>query len=304
MTTDPGDLVIDPTCGSGTTAYVAEQWGRRWITIDTSRVPLALARERLITATYPWYSLRDALAGPAGGFQYSRHRNRRGEEDGGIVPHITSSNIANDEPPAEEVMVDRPDKDDAITRISGPFVVEATLPMPQQPADSTTTAVTHDEPGDHVARMIEVLRRSPTIALPGNRKVTLKSTRRPGRSLSLSAEAQVGLDAAGNTVSLKAAIDAAHETNTDGLPFSSRSVAILFGPADGPVSSKADRRAPSWPAPNGTNTFSPSSASLAAFYIAPRPQDCGTRPARSPYSSPTSPCRPRSAPKPYASTGA
>ena len=52
MTTDPGDLVLDPTCGSGTTAYVAEQWGRRWITIDTSRVPLALARQRLLTATF------------------------------------------------------------------------------------------------------------------------------------------------------------------------------------------------------------------------------------------------------------
>ena len=69
MTTDPGDLVLDPTCGSGTTAYVAEQWGRRWITIDTSRVPLALARQRLLTATFPYYELRDPSAGPAGGFR-------------------------------------------------------------------------------------------------------------------------------------------------------------------------------------------------------------------------------------------
>jgi adenine-specific DNA-methyltransferase len=60
MTTDPGDLVLDPTCGSGTTAYVAEQWGRRWITIDTSRVPLALARQRLLTATFPYYELKDS----------------------------------------------------------------------------------------------------------------------------------------------------------------------------------------------------------------------------------------------------
>src|SRR5271157_3145547 len=56
MTTDPGDLVLDPTCGSGTTAYVAEQWGRRWITIDTSRVALALARRRLMAARFPYYS--------------------------------------------------------------------------------------------------------------------------------------------------------------------------------------------------------------------------------------------------------
>ena len=59
MTTDPGDLVLDPTCGSGTTAYVAEQWGRRWITIDTSRVALALARARIMGARYPYYLLAD-----------------------------------------------------------------------------------------------------------------------------------------------------------------------------------------------------------------------------------------------------
>lgn len=58
MTTDPGDLVLDPTCGGGTTAFVAESWGRRWITVDVSRVPLALTRERLLTATYPWYKLK------------------------------------------------------------------------------------------------------------------------------------------------------------------------------------------------------------------------------------------------------
>src|SRR5258706_3055921 len=70
MSTDPGDLVFDPTCGSGTTAYVAEQWGRRWITCDTSRVPLALARPRLLTATYPYYELKDPKRGPAGGFAF------------------------------------------------------------------------------------------------------------------------------------------------------------------------------------------------------------------------------------------
>ena len=63
MTTDPGDLVVDPTCGSGTTAYVAEQWGRRWITIDTSRVALALARARIMGARYPYYLLADSRDG-------------------------------------------------------------------------------------------------------------------------------------------------------------------------------------------------------------------------------------------------
>ena len=63
MTTDPGDLVLDPTCGSGTTAYVAEQWGRRWITIDTSRVASALVRARVMGARYPWYLLSDSPEG-------------------------------------------------------------------------------------------------------------------------------------------------------------------------------------------------------------------------------------------------
>ena len=65
MCTDPGDLVLDPTCGSGTTAYVAEQWGRRWITIDTSRVALALARQRLMGAKFPYYLLADSDEGRA-----------------------------------------------------------------------------------------------------------------------------------------------------------------------------------------------------------------------------------------------
>jgi len=63
MTTDPGDLVLDPTCGSGTTAYVAEQWGRRWITIDTSRIALNIAKTRLMTATFPFYTLYQSEEG-------------------------------------------------------------------------------------------------------------------------------------------------------------------------------------------------------------------------------------------------
>ncbi len=130
MTTDPGDLVLDPTCGSGTTAYVAEQWGRRWITVDVSRVPLALARQRLLTATFPYYQLKDEARGPAGGFVYKRKQNNKGEEVGGIVPHVTLKSIANNEPPDEEVLVDRPEVVSSITRVTGPFCVEATIPAP------------------------------------------------------------------------------------------------------------------------------------------------------------------------------
>jgi len=103
MTTDPGDLVLDPTCGSGTTAYVAEQWGRRWITIDTSRVALALARARIMGARYPWYLLADSREGqikegevtrsvPADAPTYGRIRQGFVYKR---VPHITLKSIAN-----------------------------------------------------------------------------------------------------------------------------------------------------------------------------------------------------------------
>jgi adenine-specific DNA-methyltransferase len=82
MTTDPGDLVLDPTCGSGTTAYVAEQWGRRWITVDTSRVALALARTRLMSAKYPYYRLENANDIKQG-FAYK------------TAPHVSLSDMAN-----------------------------------------------------------------------------------------------------------------------------------------------------------------------------------------------------------------
>ena len=103
MTTDPGDLVLDPTCGSGTTAYVAEQWGRRWITIDTSRVALALARTRLMTAKYPYYLLADSEAGVKKEMEVTGKaivRETYGRVSQGFVyervPHVTLKAIAND----------------------------------------------------------------------------------------------------------------------------------------------------------------------------------------------------------------
>ncbi|NYH97083.1 site-specific DNA-methyltransferase [Novosphingobium marinum] len=103
MTTDPGDLVLDPTCGSGTTAYVAEQWGRRWITIDTSRVALALARARIMGARYPWYLLADSREGQVKEGDVTRTPPRDTPTQGRIrqgfvykrVPHITLKSIAN-----------------------------------------------------------------------------------------------------------------------------------------------------------------------------------------------------------------
>jgi adenine-specific DNA-methyltransferase len=103
MTTDPGDLVLDPTCGSGTTAYVAEQWGRRWITVDTSRVALALARARIMGARYPYYLLADSRDGQIKEAEVTRtapssqpvHSSIRHGFVYERVPHITLKSIAN-----------------------------------------------------------------------------------------------------------------------------------------------------------------------------------------------------------------
>ena len=103
MTTDPGDLVLDPTCGSGTTALVAEQWGRRWITIDTSRVALALARARIMGARYPWYLLADSPEGQQKEAEITQRAPSEAPTGGNVrqgfvyerVPHITLKSIAN-----------------------------------------------------------------------------------------------------------------------------------------------------------------------------------------------------------------
>jgi len=117
MATDPGDLALDITCGSGTTAFVAEQWGRRWITCDTSRVAITLAKQRLMTAAYDYYQLNHPQEGVGSGFKYK------------TVPHITLKSIANNEPPGEETLYDQPMIDRKITRVTGPFTVEA-VPAP------------------------------------------------------------------------------------------------------------------------------------------------------------------------------
>ena len=240
MTTDPGDLVLDPTCGSGTTAYVAEQWGRRWITVDTSRVPLALARQRLLTATYPWYELNDDARGPAGGFVYKRKQNSKGEEVGGIVPHITLKSIANDEPPGEEILVDRPETVNSITRVSGPFCFEATIPTPvdYEGDGIEDSGMSGADYGSFVDRMLEVLRRSPVLRLEGNRTVTLSNIRPPAKALTLSAEGLVDASAPGQNPSLMDVVDEAASKRGDRLDLTKRPVAFVFGPENGAVSEK------------------------------------------------------------------
>ena len=117
MTTQPGDLVLDPTCGGGTTAYVAEEWGRRWITCDSSRVSLTLAKQRIMSAIFEYFRLARSGEGVGGGFRYE------------TAPHITSTDIANDQPPAVEILYDQPLVDRSKARVTGPFTVEA-VPAP------------------------------------------------------------------------------------------------------------------------------------------------------------------------------
>ncbi len=153
MTTDPGDLVVDPTCGSGTTAFVAEQWGRRWITVDTSRVALALARQRVMAAKFPYYLLADSADG----------RNKQSEVSAQPLPamdvghdirhgfvyervrHITLKSLANNPDIARnssaedidaairrhaefESLYDKPYEDKKKVRVTGPFTVESLSP--------------------------------------------------------------------------------------------------------------------------------------------------------------------------------
>lgn len=150
MTTDPGDLVLDPTCGSGTSAYVAEQFGRRWITTDTSRVALALARERLLTAKFDYYRLIDESRGVDGGFEYE------------AVEKTMLQTIARGEEPEKVVFYDRPRVDKTRVRVSGPFSFEALSRYALNPADTdlppADTATDRAAASDHVSQLLDALR--------------------------------------------------------------------------------------------------------------------------------------------------
>jgi len=117
MTTDPDDLVFDPTCGSGTSAFIAEKWGRRWITCDTSRIALAITKQRLATSVFDYYELTHPKEGISSGFKYN------------TIPHITLKSIARNEPADFETLYDQPIIDKSKKRITGPFTVES-VPSP------------------------------------------------------------------------------------------------------------------------------------------------------------------------------
>lgn len=172
MTTDPGDLILDPTCGSGTSAYVAEQWGRRWITIDTSRVALALARTRLMSAKFPYYLLSDSPEGmkkevELTGQVLPSHKTEGDIRKGFVyqrVPHITLKSIANNPNINEtmtheqinktiarhaetELLFDKPYEDRKRIRVSGPFTVESLSPHRVLSADEDFNGTVSEQEG-------------------------------------------------------------------------------------------------------------------------------------------------------------
>jgi adenine-specific DNA-methyltransferase len=161
MTTDPGDLVIDPTCGSGTSAYVAEEWGRRWITCDTSRVALTLAKQRLISAVFDYYVLAHPEEGIGSGFSYRS------------IPHIQLRSIVHNPEIREgmpreqidaliakyadqETLYDEPNVDNTRARVSGPFTMEA-VPAP------TVRSLEEIEGGERQPADLSIARRGATL---------------------------------------------------------------------------------------------------------------------------------------------
>ena len=207
MSTDPGDLVLDPTCGSGTTAYVAEQWGRRWVTIDTSRVALALARTRLMAARFPYYLPADSAAGraklaslgtpaappPAAtmtgpdlwqGFVYK------------TVPHVTLKSIANNPDIRDgmtraeidaaikrhadtETLYDQPYEDKAVVRVCGPFTVESLSPVRELPDPAGVTPATETptkaDPGNYLQLILDNLRTAGVKGTDKSQRLTFES---------------------------------------------------------------------------------------------------------------------------------
>jgi adenine-specific DNA-methyltransferase len=241
MTTDPGDLVLDPTCGSGTTAYVAEQWGRRWITCDTSRVALALARTRLMAAKYPYYLLADSSEGVKKETELTGKMPPEYKTAGDIkkgfvyrrVPHVTLKSIANNldikkgmtreqidaaiaKQADTEILYDQPYEDNNRVRVSGPFSVESLSP---HRVLSTADENQNGTVGEQEARKQQDFA---TMILENLRKAGVQNTRKNERLSFARLDPYAGawLHAAGEY------------TDADGK---TRRVAVSIGPEHGTV---------------------------------------------------------------------
>ncbi len=151
MASDPGDLVFDPTCGSGVTAYTAEKWGRRWITCDTSRVATAIARQRLMTALFPYYKLAYPQDGVGGGFEYKK------------VPYVSAKTLAYNEVQTFTTLYNQPLKDSARSRVTGPFTVEAVPSPTVQPIHELSPPPEPLPENESIVRAGETLRQNEWI---------------------------------------------------------------------------------------------------------------------------------------------
>ncbi len=241
MATDPGDLVLDPTCGSGTTAAVAEQWGRRWITCDTSRVAITLARTRLMGAKYPWYLLSDSAEGQKKEAEITGKIPPSHKTDGDIkkgfvykrVPHVTLKSIANNPDIKEgmtreaidaailrhadtELLYDKPYQDNKRIRVTGPFTVESLSLHRVLSTDEARPRSEQDGQRDSVAGQFE------TMILDNLRKAGVQNTVKNERLVFDRLEPLAGtwLQASGSY------------TDADGK---SRRVAVSIGPEHGTV---------------------------------------------------------------------
>ncbi|MGE3956484.1 MAG: site-specific DNA-methyltransferase [Vicinamibacterales bacterium] len=240
MTTDPGDLVLDPTCGSGTTAFVAEQWGRRWITCDTSRVALALARTRLMGAKYPYYLLADSPEGIRKEAELTGkvppvHRTDGDVRKGFVykrVPHVTLKSIANNPDIHEgmtreqidaaiakhadtELLYDKPYEDPKRIRVTGPFTVESLSPHRVLSTDDERPAAEQEGQRDTAVQFEQMI-------LDNLRKAGVQNTVKNERLTFTRLEPHAGrwLQAAGEYI------------DGDGSP---RRVAVSIGPEHGTV---------------------------------------------------------------------
>ena len=198
MATDPGDLVLDPTCGSGVTPHMAEHWGRRWIGIDVGRVSIAVARRHLLTAVHPWYRTRDGGSDPAAGLEVE------------TMQRVSAATLAYDtvnDPENTIHLVDRPKEDAKRSRLTGPFTVEsaspyAYLPFSEDPAAPATDIGAAE--GQNAQRLLEALIAHPICDAAGQEVLSVVETTPWPRGLLVSHEADC--TAPGRETRLTAAI--------------------------------------------------------------------------------------------------
>ena len=170
MATDPGDLVLDPTCGSGVTPHMAENWGRRWIGIDVGRVSIAVARRHLLTAVHPWYRTRDGGSDPAAGLDVE------------TMQRVSAATLAYDtvnDPENTIYLVDRPKQDTKRSRLTGPFTVESASPYAYLPFSECPTAPTTDigaAEGQNAERLLEALIAHPICDASGQEVLSVVET--------------------------------------------------------------------------------------------------------------------------------